>query len=55
MFLKRIRKCEQVTLPCKHVFHGECLRKRATQDKKKGVYVNRCRVEEYFYLMKAKI
>jgi len=34
--LKRIRKGEQLTLPCKHVFHGECLRKWATKDKNNG-------------------
>ena len=36
--LKKIRKGEQLTLPCKHVFHGECLRKWATKENKNGVY-----------------
>ena len=35
---KTIRKGEQLTLPCKHVFHGECLRKWATKGNTNGMY-----------------
>ena len=36
--LKIIRKGEQLTLPCKHVFHGECLRKWATKGSTCGTF-----------------
>ena len=35
--LKRIHKGEQLTLECKHAFHGECLRKWATKDNTAGI------------------
>ena len=34
--LKKIRKGEQLTLPCKHVFHGECLKHWAIKNTKDG-------------------
>ena len=35
--LKKIKKGEQLTLPCGHVFHGECLKHWAIKNTKNGI------------------